>query len=205
MLPGALTLSSRPHRAPSSCRDTPFLLLFAAFWGGVIAIAAVGFRQGTPQTLIYGLDYAGHVCGKNNKARASDAETHAVARVRSAQRGGPLRGAASRPSAHEHGRMQLRAPRMAPDALPAECAPHAMHVARGWSARRAARLSCGTRKRPLTQLLISLSAPLSAAVAQNTTNSLDLTKYKAQYWLNPNEVIKSNGYGFDLADASSIA
>jgi hypothetical protein len=48
----------------------PFLLLFAAFWGGVIAIAAVGFKQGVPQTLLYGLDYSGHVCGKNNKARA---------------------------------------------------------------------------------------------------------------------------------------
>ena len=139
MRPAALTLPWRPHRARSSCRDTPFLLLFAAFWGGVIAIAAVGFRQGTPQTLIYGLDYAGHVCGKNNKARAFDAATHAVARVRSAQRDGPLRGAASRRSAHEHGRMQRRAPRTAPDTAPAECGRHTMHVARGWSARRAAR------------------------------------------------------------------
>jgi hypothetical protein len=53
----------------SSCHDLPFLLLFAAFWGGVIAIAATGFKQGVPQTLLYGLDYSGHVCGKNNKAR----------------------------------------------------------------------------------------------------------------------------------------
>jgi hypothetical protein len=37
----------------------------------VIAIAALGFKQGVPQTLIYGLDYAGHVCGKNNKARGA--------------------------------------------------------------------------------------------------------------------------------------
>ena len=42
----------------------PFLLLFAGFWGGVVAIAALGFRQGSPLTLLYGLDYAGNVCGK---------------------------------------------------------------------------------------------------------------------------------------------
>ena len=46
-------------------------MLFAGFWGGVIAIAALGFKQGSPQTLLYGLDYDGHTCGKNNKARAA--------------------------------------------------------------------------------------------------------------------------------------
>ena len=46
-------------------------MLFAGFWGGVIAFAALGFKQGSPQTLLYGLDYDGHTCGKNNKARAT--------------------------------------------------------------------------------------------------------------------------------------
>jgi hypothetical protein len=89
------------------CRDLPFLLLFIAFWGGVVAIAAVGFKQGSPQALIYGLDYAGHTCGKNNKVT-------------------------------------------------------------------------------------------------NVTSALDLRAQTAQYWLNPNEVIQANGYGFSLADAQSI-
>jgi choline transporter-like protein 2/4/5 len=39
-------------------------LLFAAFWGGVIAIAGVAFHQGNPAVLLYGLDYDGNVCGK---------------------------------------------------------------------------------------------------------------------------------------------
>ena len=39
-------------------------MLFAAFWGGVVAIAGVAFHQGNPQVLLYGLDYDGNVCGK---------------------------------------------------------------------------------------------------------------------------------------------
>ena len=39
-------------------------MLFAAFWGGVIAIAGVAFHQGNPAVLLYGLDYDGNVCGK---------------------------------------------------------------------------------------------------------------------------------------------
>jgi choline transporter-like protein 2/4/5 len=83
------------------CRDIPFALLFAAFWGGVISIAGVAFHQGNPAVLLYGLDYDGHVCGKNQ------------------------------PGAN-------------------------------------------------------------------------LLPYKAQYWVNPNEVIQANGYGFSLSDAKSI-
>jgi hypothetical protein len=40
-----------PFAGPSasrSCTDVFFLLLFIAFWGGMIAIAVVAFRDGRP-------------------------------------------------------------------------------------------------------------------------------------------------------------
>ena len=101
-----------------------FLLLFAGFWGGVIAIAALGFKQGSPQTLLYGLDYDGHVCGKNNKAR----------------------------------------------------------VAPGRAARALFSRGAG-RELTLRRSQNSLNKTLTG----NLSNALDLTKQKAQYWLNPNE------------------
>jgi hypothetical protein len=58
-------LTAPPLLCCRKCRDIPFALLFAAFWGGVISIAGVAFHQGNPAVLLYGLDYDGHVCGKN--------------------------------------------------------------------------------------------------------------------------------------------
>ena len=50
-------------REERKCRDVLFLLLYFAFWGGLIAIAAVGWNKGNPKVLLYGLDYTGNVCG----------------------------------------------------------------------------------------------------------------------------------------------
>lgn len=46
-----------------SCTDCLCLLLFVAFWGGFIAVAAVAFDKGRPERLIYGTDYLGFRCG----------------------------------------------------------------------------------------------------------------------------------------------
>ncbi|ETI54567.1 hypothetical protein F443_02632 [Phytophthora nicotianae P1569] len=54
---GVLPASSR------KCRDVICALLFAVFWVGMIAIAAVGFRHGEPKRLLYGSDYNGTTCG----------------------------------------------------------------------------------------------------------------------------------------------
>lgn len=48
------------------CTDVLFLLLFAGFWIGFIAVASVGFANGDPDRLLYGTDYLGFVCGKGD-------------------------------------------------------------------------------------------------------------------------------------------
>ena len=50
-------------REERKCRDLLFLLLFIAFWGGLIAVASIGWQKGNPKVLLYGVDYAGNVCG----------------------------------------------------------------------------------------------------------------------------------------------
>ncbi|GMF45461.1 unnamed protein product [Phytophthora fragariaefolia] len=45
------------------CRDVLCVLLFAAFWIGMITIAAIGFIHGEPKRLLYGSDYNGTTCG----------------------------------------------------------------------------------------------------------------------------------------------
>ncbi|KAG7383813.1 hypothetical protein PHYPSEUDO_003296 [Phytophthora pseudosyringae] len=52
--------------APASsrkCRDVLCALFFAAFWVGMLAIAAVGFMHGEPKRLLYGSDHNGTTCG----------------------------------------------------------------------------------------------------------------------------------------------
>ncbi|KAF2073423.1 hypothetical protein CYY_005271 [Polysphondylium violaceum] len=50
------------------CQDCFFLLLFIAFWGGMIAIASIGVRTGAPERLVSGTDSYGNICGVNNIA-----------------------------------------------------------------------------------------------------------------------------------------
>ncbi|XP_042478865.1 choline transporter protein 1 isoform X1 [Macadamia integrifolia] len=45
------------------CRDVVFLILFIAFWVAMIVNSSIGFNQGDPLRLTYGLDYKGNVCG----------------------------------------------------------------------------------------------------------------------------------------------
>ncbi|EPS61834.1 hypothetical protein M569_12959 [Genlisea aurea] len=45
------------------CRDVAFLLVFIAFWIGMIVNSSFGFNKGDPMRLNYGLDYKGNVCG----------------------------------------------------------------------------------------------------------------------------------------------
>jgi hypothetical protein len=155
------------HPARRTCRDLPFLLLFAGFWGGVIAIAALGFKQGSPQSLIYGLDYSGHTCGKNNKARAAPAAQRAPA--------------GSSPLAEGLG-----------DAR-ATCAcgrrPARLHRGRGcaWRGRGCGALRAGAMRCGCLIARPCADAAFCGAQKTNTTTALDLTSHKAQYWLNPNE------------------
>ena len=50
--------------AGRTSRDVLFALFFILWSIGDLVIAIVGFQQGSPQALIYGLDYAGNVCGR---------------------------------------------------------------------------------------------------------------------------------------------
>mmetsp|Transcript_43204 Transcript_43204/g.72014 ORF Transcript_43204/g.72014 Transcript_43204/m.72014 type:complete len:760 (-) Transcript_43204:174-2453(-) len=50
------------------CTDLLFLIMFAAFWVGMIITAGIAWAEGDPRTLVYGLDYRGNVCGKDNDA-----------------------------------------------------------------------------------------------------------------------------------------
>jgi hypothetical protein len=55
--------------AGRTSRDVLCAAFFIAFAIGDLVIALIGFQQGQPQALIYGLDYAGNVCGRNNQVR----------------------------------------------------------------------------------------------------------------------------------------
>ena len=46
------------------CTDTFWLVLFVAFWLGMLAIAAVGWKEGDPYRLLYGTDHNGQICGR---------------------------------------------------------------------------------------------------------------------------------------------
>eukprot|EP00657_Telonema_sp_P-1_P007639 TRINITY_DN276_c0_g1_i5.p1 TRINITY_DN276_c0_g1~~TRINITY_DN276_c0_g1_i5.p1 ORF type:complete len:688 (-),score=197.76 TRINITY_DN276_c0_g1_i5:178-2241(-) len=48
-----------------SCTDILFLLIFMAFWFGMIVCASMGFSKGDIDTLFYFIDYQGNKCGKN--------------------------------------------------------------------------------------------------------------------------------------------
>ena len=65
------TASTGPSGAPArKCGDVLCLLFFALFWVGMAVVAAVGFRSGDPQRLLYGTDYTGATCGASGGAGA---------------------------------------------------------------------------------------------------------------------------------------
>ncbi|KAL2331444.1 hypothetical protein Fmac_019025 [Flemingia macrophylla] len=45
------------------CKDLPLLVLFIAFWVGMIVNSSFAFNRGNPLRLTYGLDYKGNMCG----------------------------------------------------------------------------------------------------------------------------------------------
>jgi choline transporter-like protein 2/4/5 len=49
------------------CTDVLFLLLFIAFWVGMVVIGIIGFNKGDPRKLVLGVDYKGEVCGMDDK------------------------------------------------------------------------------------------------------------------------------------------
>lgn len=61
------------------CRDIFFTLFFWVFWAGLIAIAYYSVISGDPDRLIYGEDYEGNVCGKDNRQNTALQEGLALA------------------------------------------------------------------------------------------------------------------------------
>eukprot|EP00884_Botryococcus_braunii_P000131 jgi/Botrbrau1/10118/Bobra.20_2s0025.1 len=59
-------LNDEPIASRRRTRDCLFLLIFTAFWGGMIFIAYKAFTTGDPKRLAYGIDSYGNVCGANN-------------------------------------------------------------------------------------------------------------------------------------------
>ncbi|KAJ3447974.1 choline transporter-like (slc family 44) [Anaeramoeba flamelloides] len=45
------------------CRDIFWLILFCAFWIGMIVVASIGFSRGEPKRLYYPTDWKGSICG----------------------------------------------------------------------------------------------------------------------------------------------
>ncbi|KAL3849375.1 hypothetical protein ACJIZ3_011257 [Penstemon smallii] len=48
------------------CKDLVFLVMFIAFWVAMIVNSSIGFNQGNPLRLNYGLDYKGNLCGEKH-------------------------------------------------------------------------------------------------------------------------------------------
>lgn len=63
---GAEYIPSQKIEENRKCRDLAFLLVFIAFWVGMIVNSSFGFNRGDPRRLVYGLDYKGNLCGNKN-------------------------------------------------------------------------------------------------------------------------------------------
>ncbi|OQR93079.1 choline transporter-like protein [Achlya hypogyna] len=53
------------------CRDVLCCLLFVVFWIGMIILAILGLTNGSPESLIYGTDFNGTVCGTGSTSSQS--------------------------------------------------------------------------------------------------------------------------------------
>lgn len=53
-------------KAERKCRDMFFLLIFIAFWAGMVIVAGKAFELGNPDRLTYPFDSYGNLCGTNN-------------------------------------------------------------------------------------------------------------------------------------------
>lgn len=59
-------VDGEPHR---EIRDVVWALLFVAFWAGSWSYAGLAIQRGDPGLLVYGLDYDGNVCNRNQVPR----------------------------------------------------------------------------------------------------------------------------------------
>ncbi|KAK9152733.1 hypothetical protein Sjap_000213 [Stephania japonica] len=53
-------------RHDKKCRDVVFLIIFIAFWVGMVVNASFAFKNGDPSRLTFGLDYKGNICGSKH-------------------------------------------------------------------------------------------------------------------------------------------
>lgn len=66
---GGLNVEAPPaHNKPRinenrRCRNIPALIIFIAFWVGMIINSSFGWNKGDPRRLVYGFDYKGNLCG----------------------------------------------------------------------------------------------------------------------------------------------
>ena len=65
---------SKGHRMTEDrkYRDIFWLILFIAFWCGMVVIGIIGATRGEPRALLYGLDYRGNFCGTNSELDLSN-------------------------------------------------------------------------------------------------------------------------------------
>jgi choline transporter-like protein 2/4/5 len=59
---------STPMQRDRKCRDVLCTLIFVAFWGGMLLVAAIGLQNGKPERLLYGTDFQGNTCGVGSLA-----------------------------------------------------------------------------------------------------------------------------------------
>jgi len=55
-----------------SCRDCQWVLLYGAFWFGLVTVAVLAMDKGDPYRFIFGADSFGNSCGKPSNDRAHD-------------------------------------------------------------------------------------------------------------------------------------
>ena len=55
--------ASASRRSQRRCTDILCLLIFLAFWGGIIFLAYLSATVGDPYEVLYGADYLGNRCG----------------------------------------------------------------------------------------------------------------------------------------------
>ena len=67
-MPPADMEASAAAGKPRRCRDVLFLVVFVAFWVGMLVVGGMGFAEGDPKVLLFGADYRGDLCNKANKA-----------------------------------------------------------------------------------------------------------------------------------------
>eukprot|EP00051_Salpingoeca_urceolata_P006769 m.89580 g.89580 ORF g.89580 m.89580 type:complete len:652 (+) comp14976_c1_seq3:89-2044(+) len=65
------------------CRDSSFMLIFVAFWGGMLLIGGESIKHGQPLRLIHGHDSFGNLCGEANSQQINSSNSGLDLRNRS--------------------------------------------------------------------------------------------------------------------------